>query len=154
MDRFRIRHTISMIIIIAILLPSCGMWGDESEVSQQTGAVSQPSETVTALEWDPPEVADDGTPMDPRQDLEYYELYLRTDTNFGDHDLPVAYVASFTDVFSPDGESFKRELVNEFFLDNLLPFTEGGKPYYVSLRAVSVDGKKSEFMYPVVWDLS
>lgn len=147
MDRFRIRRSIFMIIMIAILLPSCGELEEQSQVSQ-------PSGMVTALEWDPPEVADDGTPMDPRQDLEYYELYLRTDTNFGDNDLPVAYVASFTDVFSPDGGSFKRELVNEFILDNLLPLTERGKQYYVSIRAVSGDGKKSEFMYPVVWDLS
>ena len=147
MDRFRIRRTLFMIIMIAVLLPSCGEWEEQSQVSQ-------PSGMVTALEWDPPEVADDGTPMDPRQDLEYYELYLRTDTNFGDNDLPVAYVASFTDIFSPDGGSFKRELVNEFVLDHLLPFTERGKQYYVSIRAVSVDGKKSEFMYPVAWDLS
>jgi hypothetical protein len=109
---------------------------------------------VTVLEWDPPKVAADGTPMDPRRDLVYYEFYLRMDQNFSENDLPVAQVASYYDVLSPNGKAFVRNLTKEFTLENLLPFTEKGKRYYVSIRAVGVDGLKSGFMVSVPWDLS
>lgn len=157
MDRAGLRLTIAVIIMMAFLLPSCGGEGQESGVSSPTGKVSPPtipSGMVTVLEWDPPVVAADGTPIDSRRDLDYYEFYMRTDSNFRDDDLPVAYVSSFTDVPSNNGKSFKRFLTNEFSLENLLPFVETGKQYYVSIRAVGVDGQKSDFMNPVVWDLS
>jgi hypothetical protein len=151
MVRFRDCLAIFLIAMVGILLSGCGGEGGGSEVSQSSGTISG---TITALEWDTPAVAADGTPMDPKRDLDYYEFYLRTDKNFGDDDLPVAHVASFTDVLSPNGKSFKRELTNEFHMDNLLPFTEEGKQHYISIRAVGVDGLKSGFMVPVAWDLS
>lgn len=147
MVRFSVRFAISAMTMIGILLSGCGGGGGGGDGSQSSG-------TITALEWDPPVVAADGTPMDPKRDLDYYEFYLRTDQNFGDDDLPVAHVASFTDVLSPNGKSFKRELTKEFSIDNLLPFTETGKPHYISIRAVGMDGQKSGFMVPVAWDLS
>ena len=148
MVRFKDCLAIFLIVMVGVLLFGCGGEGvGGSEVSQSSG-------TITAMEWDPPAVAADGTPMDPKRDLDYYEFYLRTDQNFGDDDLPVAHVASFTDVLSPNGKSFKRKLTNDFELDNLLPFTEKGKQYYISIRAVGVDGLKSGFMDPVAWDLS
>ena len=137
------------LIVAMIVLPGCGGSGEGG-----SSEVSSPSGAITSLEWDPPGVAADGTPMDPKRDLDYYEFYLRTDRNFSDDDLPVAHVASFIDVPSPNGKSFKRELTKEFSMDNLLPFTEKGKQYYVSIRAVGVDGLKSGFMAPVAWDLS
>jgi len=137
------------LIVAMIVLPGCGGGGEGG-----SSEVSSPSGTDTVLEWNLPVVAADGTPMDPKRDLDYYEFYLRTDQNFGDNDLPVAHVASFTEVLSPNGRSFERELTKEFFMDNLLPFTEKGKQYYVSIRAVGVDGLKSGFMAPVAWDLS
>jgi hypothetical protein len=84
----------------------------------------------------------------------YYEFFLRTDQNFTDDDLPVAHVSGYYDVLEPDGKSFTKKLTKEFALDNLLPFTEKGKKYYVSIRAVGVDGLKSGFMVPLAWDLS
>lgn len=154
MNRLSLRSAISIMIMIAFLLPSCGGGGEETGASQSTGDVPQPTGMVTVLEWDPPDVAADGTPMDPKRDLDYYEFYLRTDRNFGEDDLPVAYVSSFTDVLAPNGKSFKRYITKEFSLENLLPFTESGKQYYLSIRAVGVDGQKSAFMDPVAWDLS
>lgn len=137
------------LIVAMIVLPGCGGGGGGG-----SSAVSPPSGTVTALEWDPPRVAADSTPLDPRRDLDYYEFYLRTDQNFTENDQPVAQVAAFYDVLSPNGKTFVRDLTKEFTLDNLLPFTEKGKAYYVSIRAVGVDGLKSGFMVPVPWDLS
>ena len=158
MDRFSVRLTISIIIMMAILLPACGVEERGRDVSQPGGGgdgeVSQPSGMITALEWDPPVVGADGTPMSPKRDLDYYEFYLRTDQNFGDDDLPVAHVSAFSDVLSPNGKSFKREITKEFILDNLLPFAEEGKQHYISIRAVGVDGLKSGFMVSVAWDLS
>jgi hypothetical protein len=139
------------LIVAMIVLPGCGGGGGGGGVSSE---VSSPSGSVTALEWDPPTVAVDGTPLDPRRDLDYYEFYLRTDQNFTENDQPVAQVAASCDVLSKNGKSFKRELTTDFTLDNLLPFTEKGKQYYVSIRAVGVDGLKSGFMVPVPWDLS
>jgi len=137
------------LIVAMIVLPGCGGGGGGG-----SSAVSPPSGSFMALEWDPPRVAADSTPLDPRRDLDYYEFYLRTDQNFTENDQPVAQVAAFYDVLSNNGKSFKRELTTEFTLDNLLPFTEKGKNYYVSIRAVGVDGLKSGFMVPVPWDLS
>ena len=150
MNRSSLRLTVSAITLIGIIFSGCGGGGGGGGSS----AVSQPSGSVTVLEWDPPRVAADGTPMDSRRDLDYYEFYLRTDQNFTENDQPVAQVASFYDVLSPNGKTFVRDLTKEFTLDNLLPFTEKGKQYYVSIRAVGVDGLKSGFMVPVAWDLS
>jgi len=146
MNRSSLRLTVSLITLIGIIFSGCGGGGGS--------AVSQPSGSVAALAWDPPRVAADSTLLDPRRDLDYYEFYLRTDQNFTENDQPVAQVAAFYDVLSPNGKTFVRELTNEFTMDNLLPFTEKGKRYYVSIRAVGVDGLKSGFMVPVPWDLS
>jgi hypothetical protein len=147
MSRFSVRLTVSVISLIGIILSGCGEGGESSKVSPQSGP-------ITAMEWDPPTVDPDGSPVDSRRDIEYYEFFLRTDQNFTDDDLPVAHVSGYYDVLEPDGKSFTKKLTKEFALDNLLPFTEKGKKYYVSIRAVGVDGLKSGFMVPLAWDLS
>ena len=151
MNGSSIRITVFLMSLIAVIIvfPGCGGGGGEGG---SDGSSSSSMKEV--IEWDPPEIAADGTPMDPKRDLDYYELYLRTDRNFSDEDLPVAHVASFTDVLSQNGQSFRRELTKEFDMENLLPFAEKGKRYYVSIRAVGVDGLKSAFMVPVAWDLT
>jgi hypothetical protein len=149
MEYSRVHLAVSVIALLAFVYAGCGGGGDGSG-----SAAPQTSASVTSLEWDPPKVAADGTPMDSRRDLEFYEFYLRTDTNFTESDIPIAQVAACHDVISPNGKTFARELTKEFTLENLLPFTEKGKRYYVSIRAVGVDGLKSGFMVPVEWDLS
>ncbi len=147
MSRFSVRLTVSVISLIGIILSGCGEGGESSKVSPQSGP-------ITAMAWDPPTVDPDGSPVDSRRDIEYYEFFLRTDQNFTDDDLPVAHVSGYYDVLEPGGKSFTKKLTKEFALDNLLPFTEKGKKYYVSIRAVGVDGLKSGFMVPLAWDLS
>jgi hypothetical protein len=144
MSRFSFCLTVSVILVIGMILYGCG----------ESSKGSAPSGPNPAVAWDPPTLAADGSPMDSRRDIDYYEFYLREDPNFSDDDLPVAHVSGFYDVFQPDGKSFSRKLTKEFALDNLLPFTEKGKKYYVSIRAVGVDGLKSGFMVSVAWDLS
>ncbi len=149
-SRVRLTWAFLPLIGFMIIFPGCGGGG----AGTASGDGLSPSATGAVLEWNPPTVAADGTAMDPQRDLSYYEFYLRTDTNFSDADVPVAQVPSFGEVRSPDGHSFRRTLTTEFPMENLLPFVEPGKRYYVSIRAVGVDGLKSAFMVPVVWDLS
>ncbi|MBI5419384.1 MAG: hypothetical protein HZA60_04790 [Deltaproteobacteria bacterium] len=96
----------------------------------------------------------DNTVLDPFQDLDYYEFYVRGDRNFTDNDAPLAQMAAVTNVLSPDGRTYIPELTDEFLLDNLRPFTQPGQVYYLSIRAVGVDQVKSGFSTPVVWDLT
>ena len=119
MNRSSLRLTVSVITLAGIIFSGCGGGGGGGGSS----AVSPPSGAVTALEWDPPRVAADSTPLDPRRDLDYYEFYLRTDQNFTENDQPVAQVAAFYDVLSSNGKSFVRDLTKEFTLDYLPPFT-------------------------------
>jgi len=96
----------------------------------------------------------DGTPINPVRDIDHYEFFLRTDENFTDSDFPVAQVSAVTDVFDQNGIFQSRGPTADFPLENLLPFVERGKRYYVAIKAVGIDGLKSGFMPPVVWDVS
>ena len=93
--------------------------------------------------------------MNPYWALDYYEIYVRTsDGNFTDNEAPVAQVAAVTDVLSTDGNSYSQVLTSDFALENLLPFFQPGAVYYLSIKSVSVDGMKSDFSQPVIWDLT
>jgi hypothetical protein len=135
--------------LLSIFLIGCGGGGE--------GTQSQAADTgggTQTLAWDPPQTYDDNTVMDPFRDLDYYEFYVRRDPNFTDGDAPVAQAAAVTSVLLPDGQSYQQELTSEFALANLVPFTEPGVVYYVSIRSVAVSGLKSDFSEPVVWNLS
>jgi hypothetical protein len=41
---------------------------------------------------------------------------------------------------------------SEFPLENLNPYISRASRQYVTLKAVGVDGQKSDFMPPVAWD--
>jgi len=139
-----------MILIMAmIVLPGC--WGGGEGGSSE---VTPPSGSITSLEWDPPKITRDGTPINPVRDIDHYEFFLRTDENFTDSDLPVAQVSAVTDVFNPEGNIHSIGPTTEFTLENLLPFVEKGKRYYIAIKAVGIDGIESGFMAPVVWDVS
>ncbi|HSL91091.1 MAG TPA: hypothetical protein VK863_00460 [Candidatus Limnocylindrales bacterium] len=63
-------------------------------------------------------------------------------------------MAAISEVASPRGMTYGKKPTTEFSLEPLLPHTQPGKRYYVSIKAVGVDGLKSGFMPPVEWDLS
>lgn len=129
------------------LLAGCGGGG---ETGQSAAAPRPPAD---ALAWEPPQTFADNTAMDPYTELGYYEFYIRTDRNFTEADLPMAQVAAVVDVLAADGRTYISELTTDFFLDNLRPFAPAGHRYYLSIRAVGIDGLKSAFSDPVTWDL-
>jgi hypothetical protein len=137
------------LILAMIVLPGCGGGGGGG-----SSEISPPSGSITSLEWDPPKTYGDGTPINPVRDIDYYEFFLRTDQNFTNTDLPIAQVSAITDIIGSNGKAKGKGPTSEFTLENLLPFVERGKRYYVTIRTVGIDGLKSGFMVPVVWDVS
>jgi len=149
MIRTEFRMAIALAVFLGVLSAGCGGGG---ETTQTTG-VTSPSSSVLA--WNPPMTYEDNTVMDPYRELDYYEIYVRSDDpNFTDNEVPVAQVKAVTDVLAPDGVTHNYELIKDFALSNLLPFTQQGVVYYLSIKSVAVDGLKSDFSQPVLWDLT
>jgi len=120
-----------------LLLAGCGGGG---------GGGSQgpaPSGPVSVLAWTPPTTYNDNVLLDPQRDLDYYEIYVRQDSNFTDSDLPAIQVAAVA----------AGSLVTEFTLE-LIPSLPAGNQVFVSMRAVGVDQQKSAFMAPIAWNRS
>ena len=145
MKSFRVNAPLLFIIAVCILLSGCGGGGDSSEVSVLAG-------TANVLAWDPPQTYEDRTVLDPNTELDYYEFYVRSDNNFTDDDLPVAQVAAVADILSPDGTNYLTNLTTEFDLQNLLPFVPPGTSSYLSIRAVGINGLRSQFSEPIIWN--
>jgi hypothetical protein len=145
MNRNRVQALFLLFLAGGILLSGCGGGGE-------SGMVSIPSSVVPALAWDPPQTYEDNTPLEPSKDLDCYEFYVRNDPNFTENDLPMAEVAAVEDVLSPDGKTYLKNLTCLFDLANLTPFLTPGARYYLSIRAVGMDGLKSGFSRPVSWD--
>ncbi len=141
MGRHQVRGLPVILIILGALVAGCG--GGDSPAPAAAGGLS-------ALGWDPPGTYADNAALDPYQDLEYYEVYVNEDPTFSDNDAPVALIKAVTD--DPTSGGNAKKLETEFILDNIKPFVIPGKFYYVSLKAVGVDGQKSAFMSPVAWN--
>ncbi len=135
-----LRGLLLILTVIGTLAAGCGGGG---ETAGSSGSLS-------ALGWDPPAAYADNAALDPYQDLEYYEVYVRPDQNFTDNDSPVALIKAVTD--DPTASGIGKKLETEFILQNLGPFITQGKLYFVSLKAVGVDGQSSAFMAPITWD--
>ncbi len=142
MRQHGIRGLLGILVVTGAIAAGCG-GGGESPAPAPAGQLS-------ALGWDPPTTYSDNAALDPYQDLDYYEIYLREDGNFADNDAPIAQIKAVVADAAMGGAGNKLE--TEFILENLRPFMGEGKLYYVSLRAVGMDGQKSEFMAPVSWD--
>ncbi len=145
MTRDRFLLTAGLVVVMGMLVAGCGGGGEQSAGS----GTNSPT-----LVWDSPKNFADGVSIDPRRDIDHYEIFLRPDPNFGDTDLPVVQVAAFSTVTSATGKSCGRKPTTEFSLEPLIPYTQPGKRYYVSIKAVGVDGLKSGFMAPVPWEVS
>lgn len=116
-----------VLTVLGILLSACGGGGGGSSQDLQ---LTLPAKT---LSWEPPDSYTDGTPLNPVADLKDFEIYVRQDASFGPIDPAVAVVA-------PADRSFNLAL--------LASSLSGGTTYYVSIRAVSKSGLKSDFSSP------
>jgi hypothetical protein len=149
MTSIRFHASLVLAALLGILFAGCG--GGGGGTTQSSGSTEL---AVTTLAWRPPTTFEDNTVMDPYQELDYYEIYVRTvDANFTDNEAPVAQVAAVTNVLSPNGIT-NQVLTSDFALGNLLPFTQPGAVYYMSVKSVSINGMKSDFSQPVIWDLT
>lgn len=154
----RSRQALILATLIGFILLGCGGGGGTGGSGGSSGAGQTPGTIIggslTSLAWDPPTTFTDNVVMDPYRDLSYYEIYLRSDANFTDFDVPVAQVAAVTNVLNADGVVVRQELTNQFALSNLLPYVQEGAVNYIRIKSVSVEGTRSEFSSVVTWDLT
>ena len=145
------RHRDLPLLILFMVIVASGCGGGETSAPAQSQTVS-PSSPQTLLAWNPPSNYADNAALDPYRDLDHYEIYVRENGDFADTDLPVAVVAAVKDASANGGNPGGGILESEFLLNNIEPFIGAGNLHYVSMKAVGVDGQKSAFMTPVVWD--
>ncbi|MBF8259251.1 MAG: hypothetical protein HW377_1625 [Actinobacteria bacterium] len=144
----RIQLAVATAAVLGFLVIGCG---GASEGGSKQGT-TPPASSAPTLAWDPPATFSDNTLLDPYRDLDYYELYLRTDTHFTDNDVPIAQVSAVTNVLATDGHSYLQSLTDAFDLNNLLAFTQHGTMYYLSIKSVGADGLKSNFSAAIAWN--
>lgn len=111
-------------VLGAIFLSACAGGGSSSS------QVPQPSLPPQTLEWSPPQYFNDGNPLVPVNDLKYYEIYVKQDPSFGPDDKAIATAPPAATTFN---------------LATLSPPLSKGVIYYASVRAVPVEGEKSDF---------
>ena len=143
-------------IVRAVAPDGAGGWYVGGQFTQVGGTPRSNLAHIAAdgsvLAWNPPSNYADNATLDPFRDLDHYEVYVRQDGNFTDTDLPVALVAAVKDAPAAGGNPGGKILENEFILNNIQQFIGAGDRHYVSLKAVGVDGQRSRFMPPVLWD--
>ena len=116
-------------------------------VSGCGGAGTEDSGVVAAktVSWAPPATFSDGTPLEASVDLSNYEVFVKESSAFSDADSPTAIVSAV--------DPATQQLTTSFNLANLGPFLQKGVTYYVSMRAVALDGLKSGFSAPASFSL-
>ncbi|MBE0604407.1 MAG: hypothetical protein IH611_12385 [Deltaproteobacteria bacterium] len=145
MNRLGTLKLFAGLFAITMLLAACG--GGEV-ASQATGSTS----SAYMLSWDAPDTTIDNTAIDPYEELDHYEIYVSENTIFNEDDAPAAVVSAVEDILTDNGQ-IGKELVTEFDLA-LLEGLPSANQLYVTLRAVGIDGQKSDFMEPVIWTRS
>lgn len=148
MARFGGRLLSLLLIAITALVAGCGGGGDPPV----QGPSPAPLGATSVLAWNPPANFADNAVMDPYRDLDRYEVYVRSDGNFTEADLPIATIAAVIDAPGSIENPGGKVLDKEFILENIQSFMDPGSRHYISLKAVGIDGQKSDFMPPVLWD--
>ena len=121
----RHKQILATLAIMGALLSACGGGGG--------GQSSSPPPAAKTLGWAPPQYFTDNTPVIPPSDLKHFEIYVKQDSSFGPDDNAIATALPVD---------------NTFNLATLFPPLSRGVTYYVSVRAVPVDGEKSDFSSP------
>ena len=89
------------------------------------------------LQWEPPELYTDGSPLNPVAELDRFEIYVKEEDTFREEDTPIAVVSAV--------EPGDDEICRTFDLSNLAPFINKGVVYHVALRVVAMTELKSDF---------
>lgn len=136
----KIRWSIYVAAILMIVFVSgCGGGSADSDGSGD-GVIA--AKTVS---WAPPATFSDGARLNPTADLSSYEVFVKESAAFSDADSPTAIVSAV--------DPATNQVTTSFNLANLGPFLRTGVTYYVSMRAVALDGLKSGFSAPAPFSL-
>jgi hypothetical protein len=123
----RHKQILATLAIMGALLSACGGSGSGS------GGSSSPPPAAKTVGWAPPQYFTDNTLVIPASDLKHFEIYVKQDSSFGPDDNAIATAPPVDTTFN---------------LATLFPPLSRGVTYYVSVRAVPVDGEKSDFSSP------
>ena len=115
----RHKQIFATVAILGALLSACG-----------GGGSSSPPLQAKTFGWSPPQYFTDGTPLLPASDLKYFEIYVKQDPSFGPDEKAITTAPPAATTFN---------------LATLVPPLSKGVTYYASVRAVSVEGEKSDF---------
>jgi len=138
--RFRPAQILAAVTILGMILSACG--GGGGGTTSQSPAPSVPAKT---LSWSPPTAYTDTTPLNPTTELQFFEIYVKEDGNFTPSDPVTAEVAAV--------DPATHASVTSFNLALLAPYLNPGVTYYVSVRAVSTGGMKSDFSSTATFSL-
>ena len=124
-------------LILATILAACG------------GDFACDTETITGMSflmtWEAPETTVDNEEINPYSELDHYELFINATGYFSEDDDPAVFISAVKG----------GKLVTQFDLalinTNELPACP---ELYVSMKAVGIDGQKSDFMAPILWNRS
>jgi hypothetical protein len=89
------------------------------------------------LTWEPPDLYNNGSPLDPKAELDRFEIYVKEEDTFREEDTPTAVVSAVV----PGAD----EICRTFDLANLAPFMNKGVVYHVAMRVVAMTELKSDF---------
>ena len=118
--------------VLGLLLSGCG--GGSTEGVGSSGGGTLPAKI---LSWEPPTSYSDGTTLDPATELDRYEIYVKEDGSFSEMDEEMAVLSAI--------DQATGQVITSFDLANLSRFITSGVTYHVSIRAVAINGLKSEF---------
>ena len=124
------------ILILAVIFSGCGGGGGQGS-SNNNGATKVVAHK--GMSWIPPTNYTDGTPLDPRRDLDFYEIFVNQERT-----SPAAQVSA---VNPADGT-----LVTSFDLFRLGAVFDNGSNS-ISMRAVSKAGELSDSSAPAYFSL-
>ncbi|TFH33583.1 MAG: fibronectin type III domain-containing protein [Deltaproteobacteria bacterium] len=131
---------VSVFVILAAF-SGCGGGGSASSADTSANSLSggETALPVKTLSWEAPSSYSNGTPMTPLLDLDRFEVYLNESGSFNGSDVPQAILSAV--------DPLTHQLTTSFNLSNI-PALTSGVQYWVTLRAVSRTGIKSDFSAP------
>lgn len=137
------RHNriLATLAVLGVLLSACGGGGSSSALPTPTPTPTPtppptptptptPTPRAETLVWEAPQYFEDNTPLDPARDLQRIEIYVKEEASFGPGDTAISSAV-------PED--------NAFNFATLDPPLSKGVTYYVSVRAISTEGVKSDF---------